>query len=121
MGLIFGIVFNTYSYGKFHVMTQKKQDDSPKGILYENSSILNRVVPTPVSVPEDTSPSQVALGWQASHSSRYDFCMYVPTQQLQAAQVEGCPARDLSSPIPFYSYFKKETLKADQSSSTLIQ
>lgn len=44
--LIFADISYKYSDGKFHVITQKKQNGSPRGILYKNSSILNRAVPT---------------------------------------------------------------------------
>lgn len=115
--LIVADIFYKYSDSKFHVISQKEEDGNPRGVLYENSSILNRTVPTPVSAPEE---GQAACGWQAGHASTMNrVCCRTVATSHPGGRV---PFLRLFHPIPtlFQLQKGKSTLKADQS-STLIK
>lgn len=105
--LIFEVVFYTYPYGKFRVVTQKGQDSSSKGILYENCPIFNRAVPIP-KLQSQKKPAQVrkCVGWQAHYqSSWYDsYCFHITDTRYPG----GCPAWDSSIPSHFILTLKRK-------------
>lgn len=109
----------THTHGKFRVwFLHKKRDGSPKGLLYENASVLNRAGPHRcLSVPGDTSTSPAACDWwvRSLHAGSHAAATSHPGVRM--------PCLRLFRPLSILCLLEKGTsaLKAIRSPSTRTQ
>lgn len=98
--LIIETDFYTYPYGKFHVRTPKRQDGSPKGILYENCPAFNRAENPHQSFGPRRYPRKSGSVWGGRLAPYPGMTPTVSIQKIQVTWVGRCLASDSSIPFP---------------------